>query len=173
MAEALVPITLAPNWESWEPILTSNGYRFALFDGLNRYYVAEEHAALAAPLAAKPRSFKGVAQHQSFGKALDDASHPDHRLALLFKDADMVRLPLLGKGALARRLTSAILPAELDRPAKPADAAAIAERLFGPQQTHAMPTLHRNATIRDLYEFFVSSEPFRVACGRISASYAW
>ena len=44
----------------WEPLLTGNGYRFALFDGLNRYYVAEEHAALAERLAARPDAFDGV-----------------------------------------------------------------------------------------------------------------
>ena len=41
--EALAPVTLAPAWEAWEPLLTGNGYRFAFFDSLNRYYVADEH----------------------------------------------------------------------------------------------------------------------------------
>ena len=35
------------------------------------------------------------------------------------------------------------------------------------------PALHRSTTILDLYEFFVSTEQFQTACGRISASYAW
>src|SRR5437868_11176844 len=52
LAEALAPLTMLPAWEEWEPILTANGYRFAFFDSLNRYYVAEEHAALAECLAA-------------------------------------------------------------------------------------------------------------------------
>ena len=52
VAEALAPVTMAPAWETWEPLLLESGYRFALFDSLNRYYVAEEHAALAARLAA-------------------------------------------------------------------------------------------------------------------------
>ena len=58
--EALAPVTMAPAWEAWEPLLRRNGYRFALFDSLNRYYVAEEHAALADRLAAAPASFDGV-----------------------------------------------------------------------------------------------------------------
>ena len=40
--EALAPYSLAPAWDSWEPVLTAHGYRYARFDSLNRYYVAEE-----------------------------------------------------------------------------------------------------------------------------------
>lgn len=173
VAEALVPITLAPAWDGWEPILIENGYRFALFDGLNRCYVAEEHIALCAPLAATPRSFRGVRQFHSFKPALDDPSHPDHRLATLLKGADMVRLPMLGRSAHLKRLTADVPPADLDRPAKAADAAAIQRRLYGSLVEGETPELHRNATIRDLYEAAVATERFQVACGRISASYAW
>ena len=52
--EALAPVTMAPAWEGWEPLLTGSGYRYAFFDSLNRYYVAEEHAILAERLAAAP-----------------------------------------------------------------------------------------------------------------------
>src|SRR3954469_8312396 len=37
VAEALEPITMAPSWQGWEPLLTGNRYHFALFDGLNRF----------------------------------------------------------------------------------------------------------------------------------------
>ncbi len=50
IVEALAPFTLAPAWEAWEPILTENCYRYACFDSLNRYYVAEEASELAARL---------------------------------------------------------------------------------------------------------------------------
>jgi FkbM family methyltransferase len=173
LVEALVPITLTPAWEAWEPILTGRGYRFAFFDGLNRYYVAEEHATLGAALAAKPKSFKGIAQYHGFGRAGEDALHPDHRLAKLFEGADLVRLPLLGRRAHLKLLTDSIPPADLDRTATPADTAAVAERLFGRSQMQPAPELHRNATIRDLYDYVVSTEQFQIACGRISASYAW
>ena len=53
LVEALTPVTLQPAWEHWEAILTGQAYRFAFFDSLNRYYVADEHAApdLAAAYA--------------------------------------------------------------------------------------------------------------------------
>ncbi len=170
--EAVAPVTLAPAWETWEPLLASRSYRFALFDGLNRYYAAEEHGELARLLEAEPPSFEGVTQFRNFKPALDDASHPDHRLATLFKGTDMVRLPLLDAGTLTELLAGS--PAtDLDRPATPADTAVIRERLFGPVLSGANSPLHRNATIREFYADLLGSEPFRAALGRISASYAW
>jgi FkbM family methyltransferase len=173
VVEALAPVTLEPAWEHWEPILIANGYRFGFFDGLNRYYADEDQPAVRSLLAKKPPSFSGVPQVHKFGPALDDPKHPDHRLAVLLKDTDMVRLPLLGRHAHFKLLTDRIPPVELRQTATPADTAAIAERLFGRIQTPLAPEIHRNATIRDLYEHFVSTEQFRAACGRISASYAW
>ena len=47
VAEALTPYSLAPAWEDWEPFLRQQGYRYAWFDSLNRYYLAEEAGELA------------------------------------------------------------------------------------------------------------------------------
>lgn len=41
----------------WEPLITAHNYRPVYFDGLNRYYVADEHADLAAAFAAPPNVF--------------------------------------------------------------------------------------------------------------------
>ena len=46
--EATLPNSRETNHESWEHLVTGQRYRFAWFDGLNRYYVAEEHAELLA-----------------------------------------------------------------------------------------------------------------------------
>ena len=173
VAEAVAPITLQPAWENWEPILIANGYRFVFSDGLNRYYADQDQPAAASALAGKPPSFKRVAQIGSFKPALEDAAHPDHRLALLLKGADMIRLPLLGAAAHVKLLTAGLPPAELDRLAAPSDAGAVSQRLFGENLVHGSPALHRNATIRDLYAALAATEQFRTACGRISASYAW
>jgi hypothetical protein len=91
---------------------------------------------------------------------------------MLLDGTDMVRLPVVGRAALLKRLTAHLKPADLDRKATPADAAAIARRLFG-TSAPGEPRLHRSATIRDLYAAAIASERFRAACGRISASYAW
>jgi len=38
MAESTAPLTEIPTEDSWEPLLSSAGYVFAMDDGLNRYY---------------------------------------------------------------------------------------------------------------------------------------
>jgi FkbM family methyltransferase len=43
LIEAIRPTTTASSCESWEPLLLEAGYEFAYFDGLNRYYIADEH----------------------------------------------------------------------------------------------------------------------------------
>ena len=176
MAEALAPVTMAPAWQAWEALLTGNGYRFALFDSLNRYYVAEEHPALVERLVAAPDAFDGVVQFRNFKPALDDASHPDHRLAGLLTGLDMVKLPLLPAAELAERLTGGLDPASLDGAANAAAVVAAHQRLFGtpaaPQWAGSL-SLRPLATVRDLYCSAVTTPSFRAACGRISASSAW
>ena len=174
--EALAPVTMAPAWEAWEPVLMGSGYRYAFFDSLNRYYVAEEHAALGERLAAAPDSFDGVTPFRQFKPAIDDAAHPDHGLARLIGAADMVRLPLISPETMAERLINGLDPADPNRPVQPSDIAAAHQRLFGmPATLGWAESLHlsADATIRDLYRSAVVSAEFRTACGRISASSAW
>jgi FkbM family methyltransferase len=40
-----------PTWFEWEGLLFANGYEFALFDGLNRYYYRREEPELRLPLS--------------------------------------------------------------------------------------------------------------------------
>lgn len=49
--EATLPQSRTPSWPVWEPDLLANGYRFVAFDGLNRWYVAEEQRHLAEQVA--------------------------------------------------------------------------------------------------------------------------
>ena len=46
VVEGVEPGSHASSHERWEHLLVSKGYRFAYFDGLNRYYVAQEHPEL-------------------------------------------------------------------------------------------------------------------------------
>ncbi len=173
VVEALTPVTLAPAWQHWEEILTAQHYRFAFFDSLNRYYVADEHPDLARRLAAEPPSFEGVQKFSSFGPAVDDLSHPDHHLATLFAGGDMVRLPLAEPDTLVARLTAGLPASELGRDATAADLARVEERLFGAAPGPAAVPPADRCSVRDLYIRIVGSERFRAALGRISASYAW
>jgi FkbM family methyltransferase len=57
IVEATLPNSQVSNHGAWEPMLTRRRYRFAHFDGLNRYYVAEEHAELEQALLTPPNVF--------------------------------------------------------------------------------------------------------------------
>ena len=46
LLESVRPMTTVASYGSWEPLLLEAGYEFAYFDGLNRYYIAEEHPGL-------------------------------------------------------------------------------------------------------------------------------
>jgi FkbM family methyltransferase len=43
-----------PVYEAWEPDLLAAGYRFAMFDGINRFYCREEDAGLLLPRLSAP-----------------------------------------------------------------------------------------------------------------------
>ena len=57
LVEATIARTEIPNHQEWDPLLTSRGYRFVHFDGLNRFYVAEEKAELDPRLEIPPNIF--------------------------------------------------------------------------------------------------------------------
>ncbi len=55
--EATLPNSRETCHQNWEPMLLSQGYQFCYFDGLNRYYVAAEHAQLSEKLQVQPNIF--------------------------------------------------------------------------------------------------------------------
>lgn len=81
VVEATVPGTDIPAWDEFEPLVTAAGYRFVFFDGLNRFYLAEEQMALAERLPRQPTADDVVARLGRFGRAGEDPRHPDHVLA--------------------------------------------------------------------------------------------
>lgn len=175
VVEAIKPFTLAPAWGEWEPLLARHGYTYVWDDELNRYYVAEEARALAEKLCAGPKWYADGPQIGNFKPAADDPAHPDHRLARLLADAglslqDFARLPLIDHAALLKTLTIGV--SEPDRPASPADVAAIEARLFGSAAPQRIAP-QAQTTIRAAYRRIIDSDAFRASCGRIAASYAW
>ena len=58
LVEATAPLSSTQNHYEWEGLITSRGYRQVYFDGLNRFYVADEHAdRLAFKLSIPPNPF--------------------------------------------------------------------------------------------------------------------
>ncbi len=57
LAEATVPQTSVASHGEWEPLLLAADYTFAYFDGVNRFYLANEHADLKKHFAVPPNTF--------------------------------------------------------------------------------------------------------------------
>jgi FkbM family methyltransferase len=52
--EATSPLTTKSTFDQWEDLLTGADYQFCLFDGLSRFYVAGEHAAVLRDPLSRP-----------------------------------------------------------------------------------------------------------------------
>lgn len=57
LVEATEPMSQAPDFADWESLITERGYRFVYYDGLNRFYVANERPAVAAAFDCPPNVF--------------------------------------------------------------------------------------------------------------------
>ena len=77
--EAVEPGTDAPSHQAWEPRLLQHDYTFAAFDGVNRWYVANEHVdlreAIATPFNALDAGAHGwaLADHDAIKRDVDRA----------------------------------------------------------------------------------------------------
>ncbi len=78
VVEATLPNSQISNHDLWEGMVTESGYRFVYFDGLNRYYVADEHQELVQAFATPPNVFDEF-QTITQIRALDDARHATKR----------------------------------------------------------------------------------------------
>jgi len=57
VVEATLPMSQTESYQGWEPILLNADYLFAYADGLNRFYVAKEHANLLEVFKYPPNVF--------------------------------------------------------------------------------------------------------------------
>jgi FkbM family methyltransferase len=82
VVEATRPMTTEPSHADWEPLLLDADYVHAYADGLNRFYVAREHAGLLAAFAFPPNYFDGYVR-ASEAAALERARHAEAELAVV------------------------------------------------------------------------------------------
>lgn len=125
VVEATLPNSRVGNYAEWEPLVTGHGYRYVWFDGLNRYYVANEHAQLANALALQPNVFDDVIPYR-FELALrageaagKQAAQADERALRQCARAKRARLReksasvrAAGAGKIARRALSQLAVSE-------------------------------------------------------------
>jgi FkbM family methyltransferase len=95
IVEAIKPLSGEPAWDAWEGMLLAQGYRFALFDTLNRFYVADEHPDILARLPSERGPWDAVRHMYEIGRAGENISHPDYQLACDLVHGFLARLPHL------------------------------------------------------------------------------
>lgn len=77
--EATVPKSDEPAHEAWEPMLFEVGYRFAMFDGLNRFYARADEPALLQALAIPANVIDDFVPY-AWTHQVDQAQQRAHRL---------------------------------------------------------------------------------------------
>ncbi len=95
VVEAVQPGSMDDASAGWEPVILAAGYRFVFFDNLNRFYVADEAAALASNFPAKPTAWDHVAHLWDCGQAATAPAHPDHALARTLVAGFLACLPAI------------------------------------------------------------------------------
>jgi FkbM family methyltransferase len=99
LVEATIPLTRTDASAEWEPILLASDYRFAWFDGLNRFYLAAERwDALSPHFTTPPNVFDG------FTLAGTEAHLAEIELARLRAENALLRLAPGRAGSLPTRI---------------------------------------------------------------------
>lgn len=167
--EAVAPGNMAEAWREWEPLVLSQRYTFAFFDGLNRFYVAEEARALLSRFPAEPAPWDQVQHLWDFGRAPQVPEHPDYVLATRLVAGFLAALPSLDHRLLADFLRRAGVPGS-----QPADlqVAEIARLLLGTAEYPGRkPEAPAGSNPAQIMTALMDSDAFRAALARIASAY--
>lgn len=80
LVESTLPGTSTENYSSWEHIILSSGYSFVYFDGLNRFYISNEHRDLKSNFNLPPYIGDGFITHGQ-RRAEDEAFNLKDRIS--------------------------------------------------------------------------------------------
>lgn len=161
IVEATIPGSSETDFAAWDPIVIAAGYRFAHFDGLNRFYVAEEHPELIGAFATPPNVFDDVqlSGYSSWGLYRPAQQRQEALTVEAEAAAANLRSELLAVQAATQAQTEALMQ-ERDRmatrfAAAEQDAAALQEQLTLTREELAGQFKHTNTMrdqMRDHYE---------------------
>ncbi len=116
VVETMIAGSDQPTWPQWEPFLLGQDYRLALDDTLNRFYVAHEYPEIFSRFPPEPAPWNSVRHLQQFGRAPENADHPDHALAQVLARGFWATLPLLDHDLVMAILDRARCAAGSDEP---------------------------------------------------------
>jgi FkbM family methyltransferase len=115
LVEATLPMSQVENYEQWELILLNADYQFVYADGLNRFYIAKEHAELAEFFRYPPNVFDGfvlASQVHNEAKASEaeaKASEAVHQLHLVLNSKSCkITAPLRKVTRLLQKIKSRV-----------------------------------------------------------------
>ena len=173
LLEAVAPGSMADASAAWERDLLAQGYRFAFFDRLNRFYVADEAKELAARLPAEPAPWDKVQHLWDCGRAPERPDHPDHVLARTLMEGFFATLPSLEPGATAPDYRARTERGQTLRPTSPRPPAELEGLTPWP---HGRPARHRRipAAVSDAaadLAALLETDQLRAALGRIACMY--
>ncbi len=95
--EAIAPGTTREAHEGWEPAVLAAGYRFAWFDGVNRFYLADEHWERLSPhFRLPPNTTDGfiLAASVQDGEVLARLRRAEAELGRIRAERDLLRAVL-------------------------------------------------------------------------------
>jgi FkbM family methyltransferase len=147
LVEATRPMTQEQNHAEWEHFLLDASYRFAYFDGLNRFYVAEEHFnRLAACFRLPPNTFDDFLRvadteiARRMGRVRSEAaelvSAERERVAKLVSEANINAAEQIAKERL--RAIELVAPERARARKAELSAAAVSARLDAQMAAHAL-----------------------------------
>lgn len=148
---------------AFEPQMLKAGYRFAFFDNLNRFYVADEAAALAKRLPDVPTPWHDIPHLYNCGLAPVADNHPDHVLAKALLTGFFASLPALDPPLLRCLIERGLGPDQ-----KPEVLAAV---LFGSAEYPGREVVPKAADLQLDWAALMATDRFRAALGRIACTY--
>ncbi len=172
--EAVAPGSMSEAWQDWEPILLENKYRFALFEGLNRFYIAEEDMDLSAKLPEQAAEWLVVPHLGHTNRAPFRTDHPDHLFAKRLVGNFLALLPSMTAEQQFHLLTCGLDSAALSEPLVDTKKRDILDQIFPDQPSGdaRCGLSHLQAkTVGEFYELLVASDAFRILLGRLAMSY--
>jgi hypothetical protein len=170
LIEAIAPGSMEPSHDSFEPALLAAGYAHVFFDGLNRWYLADEAGDLAARIPTTFQDWGSVRHLYDHGRALERRDHPDHALASALMGLKPASLPLVEPETVFGFLTKNLTAEELAGPPT-ADALDRFSWLWLGTEPHGYLPHPTAPTLESELRAMVDSDPFRAALGRIAAAY--
>ena len=164
VVEAVEPGSMADASAKWEGLITAQGYTFAFFDNLNRFYVADEAAHLKSRFPEKPAAWDHVAHLWDCGQAATAAAHPDHALARTLVAGFLACLPSLDPGLLRCLIERGAAETK-----QPFEGAAGRDLLIGSIEYPG--TAEADAKLPTDVDALIATDRFRAALGRIACMY--